>query len=139
MKVLLGIWEPKDAHPQKLTWIFTPKIAIFEAGDYILKTIILGIYVRFRGGNVIFVVRSQHPGWGTSGTWPFRCPHHLARRMAETNSTQGGGGVDVGEVEERVQQKRKGAFLESFPRKKIMQDGPLIVMNGVRTCINGLK
>ena len=35
--------------PEKLTWIH--KIAIFER-RYILKTIILGIYVRFRGGMV---------------------------------------------------------------------------------------
>ena len=43
-------------HPRKLTW--TPKIAIFER-RYILKTIIFGIYVRFRGcivsGQVLFV------------------------------------------------------------------------------------
>ncbi len=36
-----------DLPPRKLTWI--PKIAIFER-RYILKTIIFGIYVRFRRG-----------------------------------------------------------------------------------------
>ena len=40
-------YKHRKLHSQKLTWI--PKIAIFER-RYILKTIILGIYVRFRGG-----------------------------------------------------------------------------------------
>ena len=41
-------YNPKEKlkNPRKLTWI--PKIAIFER-RYILKTIIFGIYVRFRG------------------------------------------------------------------------------------------
>ena len=47
-----GKWWPlgiahKDLHPRNLTWI--PKIAIFER-RHILKPIIFGIYVRFRGG-----------------------------------------------------------------------------------------
>ena len=39
-------------HIRKLTW--RPEIAIFEAGDTFKKTIIFGIYVKFRRGKLLF-------------------------------------------------------------------------------------
>ncbi len=42
-------------------------------------------------------------------------------------------------VVKEISSESEKDFFGEFSKEKIMQDGPLLVMNGVVTCINGLQ